>query len=230
MPRSRRSTSRVVPATHGRKEVHPDPAFEIDLSDALKENHDSAQLDDLYRLYSKGTSYVDALMRRSALRALCKQFGMDVTVEPNVGFMHPETMTIGNGVFIGEQAILQGRHDGHCVIGDFTWIGPQSFFDARDLELGSYVGWGPGARVLGSTHTGMPSDIPIIQTELEIASIRVGDWADIGVNAVILPGVEIGKGAIIGAGAVVKKDVPKFAVEDGLPAQVIDHRDPELLE
>ena len=70
------------------------------------------------------------------------------------------------------------------MIGDHVWIGPQSYFDARDLVIEDYVGWGPGAKVLGSTHTGVPVDVPIIQTDLEIKPVRIEAWADIGVNAV----------------------------------------------
>ena len=85
----------------------------------------------------------------------------------NVGIRHPETFEIGDGVFIGEQAIIQGRFDGRCVIGDGRWIGPQSYFDARDLVIGEHVGWGPGAKVLGSVHTGEPIEVPIIPTDLD---------------------------------------------------------------
>ena len=42
------------------------------------------------------------------------------------------------------------------IIGDHVWIGPQAYLDARDLVLEDYVGWGPGAKVLGSAHTGDP--------------------------------------------------------------------------
>jgi hypothetical protein len=42
--------------------------------------------------------------------------------------------------------------------------------------------------VLGSQHTGDPRDVPIIQTDLRIEPVRVDGWADIGVNAVLLPG------------------------------------------
>jgi acetyltransferase-like isoleucine patch superfamily enzyme len=126
---------------------------------------------------------------------------------------------------------LQGRHDGRCVIGDHVWIGPQSYFDARDLVIEEYVGWGPGAKVLGSRHTGMPVDIPIIQTDLTIRPVRVGAWSDIGVNAVLLPGVTIGKGAIVGAAAVVTRDVPPFAIVVGVPARLLrwrpGHEQPE---
>src|SRR5258706_414812 len=77
---------------------------------------------------------------------------------------HPEPFEIGDGVFIGEHAFIQGRAGGRCVIGAHAWVGPQSYLDARDLVLGEYVGWGPGAKALGSQHTGVPGDIPIIQT------------------------------------------------------------------
>jgi serine acetyltransferase len=62
--------------------------------------------------------------------------------------------------------------------------------------------------VLGSEHTGVPEDVPIVQTDLVIEPVRIGPWADIGVNAVVLPGITVGKGAIVGAGAVVTHDVP----------------------
>jgi acetyltransferase-like isoleucine patch superfamily enzyme len=67
-------------------------------------------------------------------------------------------------------------------------------------------------------------DIPIIQTDLGIAPVRVEAWADIGVNAVLLPGVTIGKGSIVGAGAVVTTDVPAFSKVAGVPARVIGWR------
>ena len=88
-----------------------------------------------------------------------------------------------------------------------------------------YVGWGPGAKVLGSNHIGKPVTVPIIQTDVEIKPVRIGEWSDIGTNAVILPGVNIGKGSIIGAGAVVTKDVPPFAVVAGVPAQFLHWRE-----
>jgi acetyltransferase-like isoleucine patch superfamily enzyme len=53
----------------------------------------------------------------------------------------------------------------------------------------------------------------------------VGAWADIGVNAVILPGVTIGRGAIVGAGAVVTDDVEPFSVVAGVPARFVRRRD-----
>ena len=81
--------------------------------------------------------------------------------------IHPETLEIGDRVFVGEQTIIQGRFDGRCLIGAGVWIGPQSYFDARDLVIEDSVGWGPGAKVLSSEHTGLPTDVPLIQTDLQ---------------------------------------------------------------
>ena len=142
----------------------------------------------------------------------------------NVDFKHLETFRIGNNVFIGDSAYLQGRHNGKVRIGDGCWIGPQAYLDARNLELGEDVGWGPGAKVLGSEHVGDPVEEAVIRTDLEVRPVRVEDGADVGTNAVVLPGVRIGRGTIVGAGAVVTKDVPPFAVVAGVPAKVIRMR------
>ena len=217
--------SRVVPAVHGRREVTPDSQDDLTLADGLRKDHSRADLLDLAARYAYGLSEHDIRMRRAVWRALTRRFGHGVRIGRGALVTHPETFEIGDGVFIGEQAFIQGRFDGRCVIGDHAWIGPQSYFDARDLVIEEYVGWGPGAKVLGSTHTGIPIDVPIIQTDLEIKPVRVSAWADIGVNAVILPGVTIGRGAIVGAGSVVTTDVEPFTIVAGVPARLIRRRD-----
>ncbi len=218
-------TVRSVPAVHGRRTIEPDPSFELGLAEYLRTRHDPRGLAELYGRFAHGEGDFDAVIRRAALRALARRFGNGVEVGRGVVFRHPETFEIGNGVFVGEQVVIQGRVDGLCTIGDHVWIGPQAYFDARDLVIEECVGWGPGAKVLGSIHTGLPANIPIMQTDLEIRPVRIGAWADIGVNAVILPGVTIGRGAIVGAGAVVAEDVKPFSVVAGVPARFIRQRD-----
>ena len=137
---------------------------------------------------------------------------------------HAETVTLGDAVFLGSQTMIQGRYDGTCFIGNHVWIGPHAYFDARNLVIEDYVGWGPGAKVLGSSHTGDPIDVPIIATALAIKPVVIGYGADIGTNATILPGVHVGANAIVGAGAVVTTDVPEYAVVAGVPAKVIRYR------
>ena len=215
---------REVPATFGRREVKPDPIWERDLAASLKEQHSLEELHSLYARHREGEGCFEYLMRRIFARTMFRKSGHGLQIGPGVVFKHPETMEFGDGVFIGGQAMIQGRHDGYCIIGNHVWIGPQSYFDARALELEDYVGWGPGAKVLGSEHTAEPMDVPIIQTPLVIKPVRVGHGADIGVNATVLPGVQIGVGAIVGAGSVVTHDVPDYSVVAGVPARVMRSR------
>jgi acetyltransferase-like isoleucine patch superfamily enzyme len=216
--------ARLVTSVHGHRSVEPDPPFEVELAAHLRRTLDSPRLLELYGRFGTGEGDFDGLMRRVIWRAMTRACGDGLRVGRAVVFRHPETFSIGRGVFIGEQAMIQGRFDGTCEFGDHVWIGPQSYFDARHLVLEEYVGWGPGARVLGSMHTGAPVDVPIIQTDLEIKPVRIGAWADIGVNATILPGITVGRGAIVGAGAVVTRDVPPMAIVAGVPAEIVRYR------
>ncbi len=216
---------RKVEATFGRKETRPDPAWEKGFAAALREKNSREELMSMFGRFRPGESSFDYLMRRVLMNALCKSVGHDLQVGPDVVLKHPETMEIGDSVFIGAQAMIQGRFDGTCRIGNHVWIGPQAYFDARNLVLEDYVGWGPGAKVLGSEHTGEPVDVPIIATPLNIKPVRVGFGADIGTNATILPGVSVGANAIVGAGAVVNADVPDYAVAAGVPARVLRVRE-----
>jgi len=208
--------------------LDPDPEFEIKLAEHLRSKYCGAGLLELYARFAVGDGAFDLLMRRAIWRALARRVGHGLSVGSGVGFKHMETFEVGAGVFIGAQSYIQGRIDGKLVIGDHVWIGPQCYFDARDLIVEQYVGWGPGSKVLGSTHVGDPIEIPIIQTDLEIKQVKVEAWADIGVNAVILPGVTVGRGSIIGAGAVVTENVPPFAVVAGVPARFLRWREGHL--
>ena len=225
MPEREELEVRVVKAVHGLRERKPDPDFEVELSGYLRTEYAREALVELYGRFAVGEGVFDSLMRRVIWRAVAKELGHGASIGSGVGFKHLETFEIGDAVFIGAQTYIQGRFDGRCVIRDHVWIGPQSYFDARDLVIEAYVGWGPGAKVLGSAHTGMPVDIPIIQTDLEIRPVHIGAWADIGTNAVILPGVTIGEGSIVGAGAVVTSDVPPLAIVAGVPARFLRWRD-----
>jgi acetyltransferase-like isoleucine patch superfamily enzyme len=218
------SETQQIAATFGRRDVHESPAWEWELAAFLKESHPCEELPGLFARFGSAEGVFDAAMRRVLFRALCKQVGNDIQVGPNVVLKHPETMEFGDCVFIGAQVMIQGRFDGYCRIGNHVWIGPQAYFDARALVLEGYVGWGPGAKVLGSTHTALPLGEPIIKTDLVVKPVVVGYGADIGMNASILPGVRIGAHAIVGAGAVVTRDVPEYAIVAGVPARVIRDR------
>ncbi len=225
-PRSVRRdvVARLVRPTHAVREVRPDPAFVTEFARHLRASLDRDSLVALLDRFAEGACAFDATMRVIVWRALGVELADGVVIGRGVRLRDPERFAIGTGTVIGDGACLQGRHDGQCKIGARVWIGPQAFLDGRDLVIGDDVGIGPGARIIGSDHTGVPEAAPVIATDLDTRPIRIETGADIGANAVILRGVTIGAGAIIGAGAVVSRDIPPNAVAAGVPARVMRRR------
>jgi len=153
------------------------------------------------------------------------RLGENVVFEGGVLVFHPETIEIGAHVYVGHQTILKGYHSSRMVIGDGTWIGQQCFFHSGGgLTIGSDVGVGPGVRILTSSHRLDELDVPILHATVEFKPVVIGDGSDIGVGAVILPGVRIGAGAQVAAGAVVTEDVDDLAIVTGVPARVLRRR------
>jgi serine acetyltransferase len=216
---------RVVSAVAGRRELTPDPLYETEMAAELLNRCGREQVLSLFYRFSRDPGWFDAMMRRVCLRALVRRCGTGLQVGLNVSLRHPETFEFGDGVFIGDQVVLQGRHDGCFVAGNRVWIGSHCFFDARDLVLEDYVGVGPGVKILGSEHTGLPAHLPLIATDLVIDPVRIRCGADIGMNAALLPGITVGEGAIVGAGAAVTHDVPPWSKVAGVPARAIGWRE-----
>jgi acetyltransferase-like isoleucine patch superfamily enzyme len=151
--------------------------------------------------------------------------GEGCVFEPGVLVFHPECVRLGKNVYVGHQTILKGYYKNQMVIGDETWIGQQCFLhSAGGLTIGARVGIGPGVRIITSTHREVGRATPILFAPIDFAPVTIGDDADLGVSSVVLPGVTIGRGAQIGAGAVVTRDVPAYAIAAGVPARVIGER------
>lgn len=109
-----------------------------------------------------------------------------------------KNLTVGKNVFLNSGCKVQDQ--GGVTIGDNTLIG-------HNVVLATL------------NHAFDPSR----RADMCPAPIQIGRDVWIGSNAVILPGVTIGDGAVIAAGAVVSKDVPQNAVVGGVPARVIRH-------
>ena len=149
-----------------------------------------------------------------------RKLGEGCIFETGVLVFHAQNITIGNGVYVGHQTILKGYHKNEMLIGDGTWIGQQCFLHAAGgLSIEENVGIGPGVRIITSTHREVGRATPILHAPIDFAPVRVEADVDIGVGSAILPGVTVGRGAQIGAGSVVTKDVPPYAVVAGVPAK-----------
>lgn len=92
------------------------------------------------------------------------------------------------------------------------------------VKMGTYVMVGPNVVIDTSRHVSDKLDVPMKEQGLVHAPITIGDDVWIGANVVITSGVGIGRGSIIGAGAVVTRDVENYAIVGGVPAQIIGHR------
>ena len=133
----------------------------------------------------------------------------------------PENMQIAPEVKIGVRAFLRGKIN----IGRGSWIGDgASLHGEGGLTIGENVGIGPHVVILTSQHD-LQGNGEIMRNPLIMRVVILEDGCDIGVNATILPGVTVGKGAQVGAGAVVTRDVPPLAIVAGNPARVIGRRD-----
>ncbi len=151
--------------------------------------------------------------------------GIGSYLEADVLVFHPEHIDIGEGVYVGHNAILKGYHLNNLTIGDGTWIGEQALLNAAGgITIGRSVGIGPAVRIITSSHAEEGIDTPILQSRLDFSPVVIHDDADIGVGAVILPGVTIGRGVQIGAGAVVTKSMPPYAIAAGVPARILRFR------
>jgi acetyltransferase-like isoleucine patch superfamily enzyme len=154
-----------------------------------------------------------------------RSIGADCVFETGVLVFHPENITLGTNVYVGHYAILKGYYKNEMVIGDGTWIGQQCFFhSAGGLTIGKNVGIGPAVKIITSVHEEAGRAVPVLHAPVKFAPVVIEDDVDLGVNSVILPGVTVGKGAIVGAGAVVNRDVPAYSVVAGVPAKVLRMR------
>jgi maltose O-acetyltransferase len=114
----------------------------------------------------------------------------------------------------------------YCDYGYQLHIGSRTFvnfgltaLDVARITIGDDVQFGPNVQLLTPTH---PTDAELRRAKWEAASpITIEDNAWIGGGTIVLPGVVIGENAIVGAGAVVTKDVPPNTLVVGNPARVI---------
>jgi len=168
---------------------------------------------------SHGSGEVD----RNAL-AKC---GDEVVFEPGSLVFHPENVEIGDDVYVGHYAILKGYFKNKLRIGDGSWIGQLAFIHAAGgVDVGRGVGIGPSAKILTSSHAieqsadgRRTSDDAIMKQPLTFAPVVLEGGCDIGVGAIILPGVTVGRGAQVAAGAVVTRNVAAGTVVAGVPAK-----------
>ena len=109
---------------------------------------------------------------------------------------------------------------GDVIIGDHTRIGLHNTI-IGPVTIGSHVNLAQGITITALNHNFDDSEKRIDQQGISTKEVVLEDDIWVGANAVILPGVTIGKHAVVAAGAIVTKDVPPHSLVAGVPAKVI---------
>jgi maltose O-acetyltransferase len=132
------------------------------------------------------------------------QIGWGSTIHMGARFYDPRNIVIGEDSIIGEYAVLDGRDK---------------------LMIGDHVALATGVMIYNSKHDINDKNFKPIN-----GPVVIGDYVFIGPRAIILPGVRIGRGAVVAAGAVVTKDIKPNAIVAGVPAEKIGERKLKKLE
>ncbi|MDJ1473721.1 CatB-related O-acetyltransferase [Cytophagaceae bacterium DM2B3-1] len=144
-------------------------------------------------------------------------------------------ITIGSHTHIEGELLIRDQ-GGNIFIGDYCYVGKDSrIWSSANINIGNKVLISHNVNIHDNNSHPLDADLRHIdflqgveatknkkqKFDIRSAPINIKDNAWIGFNSIILKGVTIGEGAIIGAGSVVTKDVPDFAVVAGNPAQII---------
>jgi maltose O-acetyltransferase len=146
------------------------------------------------------------------------------------GLTNPFRATLCRFIFkkCGKNIIIErGAYFGYDVeIGDYSSIGTNARLDgAANIVIGNHVMMAPDVVIVTANHKHDDITRPMMGQGFERAPVIIGDDVWIGTRAIILPGVKIGRSSIIGAGAVVAKDVAPFSIVVGNPATLVKKRD-----
>lgn len=139
-------------------------------------------------------------IRRAFAKKMIKNCGYDINIERKARFT-PD-LEIGNRSGVGVKCELTGP-----------------------VKIGNDVMMGPEVIIYTISHKFDRTDISMMdQGSTEPSAVTIGNDVWIGRRAIIMPGIKIGDGCIIGAGAVVTKDIPPYSVAVGVPAKVVKSR------
>jgi acetyltransferase-like isoleucine patch superfamily enzyme len=139
----------------------------------------------------------------------------------------PNPLVLGDDVQLNRGVYL-GAFGDHFEVGPRTQFNRNALVDGRgSVRIGSDVMVGPGAQIISYTHKFDRLDVPIWSQGMEGREIVIGDDVWIGAGAIVLAGVQVGRGSIVGAGAVVTRSCPPLSILAGVPARVIGTRGKE---
>jgi acetyltransferase-like isoleucine patch superfamily enzyme len=146
--------------------------------------------------------------------------------------VHPDsTLTLGRGASLGHGtvvAVKPGAHGpGALHVGKGTYVGESNNLrsEGAEIRIGEQCLISQFVSLIASGHGYERRDLRIVEQPVPAKlGVTIGDDVWIGCNAVVLPGVSIGAGAVVAAGAIVTRDVAPYCIVAGSPARVVGER------
>jgi galactoside O-acetyltransferase len=174
--------------------------------------------------------------------------GPGVDLGDGVLLASPERISLGEGSSIGRGAALRANtkvspgitlsprvslkdgvilnaNTGRITIGERSWLGPYCvIYGNGGVDIGRDVMIAAHTLITSVGHEHESLDVPMMHQPLRLAPVRIEDDVWIGARCTLLPGITVGRGAIVGAGSVVTRDVAPWAIVGGVPARVVGQR------
>jgi len=165
------------------------------------------------------------------IRRICYKrfFGHSGNLNIGIGceFISPHTIFFFGNSYIGANCYFNAD-GGQIEVGNSAAFNRGAHINAScggKIVIGDHCLIGPGVVMRTADHDFSRTDIPIQNQGHDHEDIIIEDDVWIGANTVVLKGVHIGRGAIIGAGAVVTKNIPSMAIAVGIPAKPLRYRE-----
>jgi len=163
---------------------------------------------------------VRILLYRTLFRV---KIGANSSVHWLARFNLPSGVEIGNNTIVGNDAFLDGRFYRQGAKSAIVYIRDFIVPPHRPLRIGNNVSIAGEVRIYTMQHDIDDPDFREVEGD-----VIIEDYVVIGTRVTILPGVRIGKGAVVASGAVVTRDVEPYAVVGGVPATFIRKRNKDL--
>ena len=154
------------------------------------------------------------------------EIGAKVSIGPRCVITRPQYISLAERVVLEQEVFLKVvADDAHLNIGPYTFLGKGVEIDCHThIEIGEHTLLAPGSFITDHSHD-IAASKRVDQQPCQSKPVIIGNDVWIGANAVVLPGVHIGEGAVVGAGAVVTHDVEAMTVVAGVPARIISTRE-----
>ncbi|MBN1299406.1 MAG: acyltransferase [Actinobacteria bacterium] len=199
-------------------------------------------------MFAEWPGAVGIFLRSIFYRFIFKKVGKGLMIAKSVTLRHPHKISLGNNVIIDENVMLdaKGVDNNGIDIGDGVFLGRNTIISCKNgdvilhpkvnlgfnsyivslnrVEVGQNTLFAAYTYVIGGGHISDEIYIPLRDQDTHGLGIKIGRDSWLGAKSMIMDGCNVGDYCIIGAGAIVTKDIPDYSIAVGTPARVVKDR------